>query len=223
MKKLFFLIIGAVLIMTSCQSHAKPQSNDTESNCIGDYSVRSDTLFGGENGESVQEVSIPVLSNESFDCEKANSLLKRTVTDYIKNCLIGDDTELRLNYEIKYMKSNRISILFNGTVNSKLSAHPSALLFGVNIDVERGCTVPLGDLIKGEDEFEELLKQKLHEQCTPEVFDYIEKMYGQQYLTDCLETNIYNYFYDESSYSIIFATSHAIGDYVTIEIPFAGS
>lgn len=169
-------------------------------------------------------VKYPVVCPESDEVnEKINSQINKVITEY---CKYPSICSYEVDYEIKCFNQEYLSILFEGIQFPFGAAHPSDIAWGITFDMKSGKTIGITDIIE-EKELQDKLSKKLfvtkrgmdidrYEDLAGET-DWCEKYTG--YSMHYFDKEHKNDFYlSDESIGIMFGVSHAIGDYIIVEI-----
>lgn len=140
------------------------------------------------------------------------------------NMLIYQDVEehcdeilqyYELNYEITYLGTDYISILYQGTRMPPESAHPTDIAWGTTINMHTGEMIPVDEVI-GMSE----LKDKLEQKGEVDKFGFTQNCY-EQYMNFNIdakdEKHYHDYYLKQDKIGILFGVSHSIGDYIIFE------
>lgn len=211
-------MIAALMSICSCakQSMAK----EKESLVISDNSF----------AETDIEISFPQFSgfkNIALQ-NKVNALLKdEAFREYEKN----NDLSLSIKYEIVHQDDKTISVTYSGFAYNKQAAYPRDIFTTVNIDLESGNRIRLGDIVEVDNLFVEELRKTLSSYISenPDWEPvYSEKLDADnEYLLNLmlqadLETTSNCFSYYTSDYlGISFSTAHVAGDHFEIKMMFS--
>lgn len=140
------------------------------------------------------------------------------------NMLIYQDVEehcdeilqyYELKYEITYLGTDYISILYQGTRMPPESAHPTDIAWGTTINMRTGEMIPVDEVI-GMSE----LKDKLEQKGKVDEFGLTQNCY-EQYMNFKIdakdEKHYHDYYLKQDKIGILFGVSHSIGDYIIFE------
>lgn len=154
---------------------------------------------------------------------------RRDMSEYAEfldhiNMLIYQDVEehcdeilqyYELKYEITYLGTDYISILYQGTRMPPESAHPTDIAWGTTINMRTGEMVPVDEVI-GMSE----LKDKLEQKGKVDEFGLTQNCY-EQYMNFKIdakdEKHYHDYYLKQDKIGILFGVSHSIGDYIIFE------
>lgn len=201
-----------------------------EKNCEGEenlYDVVAQKFLKGDD----IVISYPTISglSDSSKQQKINNLLKTEAftefTDYSQDQGINiEDLTLTIEYEISLQNNNLLSVCYKGYVYLKGAAYPRSLFTTINIDINEGKRIKLGDLVNIDDDLVQKVKEGL--------YSYIDKdpdwavVYRQELNNDLLDELVnadYELGADCNSYItneylvLSFLTQHVAGDHFEIE------
>jgi hypothetical protein len=132
---------------------------------------------------------------------------------------------LEVDYEVTRSTENLMSTVFRGTAFIEGGARPGNIFYTVNVDIQTGAEVALGDIIRLGDEFVEIFRAHGRVQEIPDAEDYIKENNNETLLqmfrnSDMFEdSDIFSYFTDNAVF-ISFGVPHAIGGYAEFEINY---
>lgn len=145
------------------------------------------------------------------------------------NMLIYQDVEehcneilqyYELNYEITYLGTDYISILYQGMRMPPESAHSTDIAWGTTINMHTGEMAAVEEVIEMA-ELKDKLEQKKFENVKG-IMDEIDRSCYEQYMNYNIdaddERHYHDYYLKQDKIGILFGISHAIGDYVIVEI-----
>ena len=161
-----------------------------------------------------------------FDNSDLQNQINRQISEVIiEYC--GDPTcSYEVDYEIKCFNQEYLSILFEGIQFPLGLAHPSDIAWGITFDMKSGKTIGITEIIE-EKELQDILSKKLVVTKRGMDIDIYESLAGE---TDwCEKYTEYSLHYNDKEHKndfylsgefigIMFGVSHAIGDYIIVEI-----
>jgi len=182
-------------------------------------------MFCNENKEIKQfvcqylEEKIFEICGEEFDYTESN--VDVTETEY-------SSYFIDLNHHIVYKTKSFVSIVFDGFLNKKHTAHPTNLYFTLNINLDSGNRVLLKDIYPVNNELYEVFNEYAYNKLEStadekwlESFD-VSLLYNKEDFLDGLESEkYYCIYYTKDSLGISFPVVHAMGDHMEIEIPYS--
>ena len=155
--------------------------------------------------------------------DKINGMIEQEIKDHC-------DIELcayEISYEIKCESEDIFSVLFEEMYSAWGAAHPNSIAWGLTFDMNTG------DLLRAEDVIDlswlqHKIEQKEYEQVrgigmqyyeeTARVENWYEEMYEGHSMDYYDEEHYHDYYLTDDKIGIIFGVSHAVGDYIFIEI-----
>lgn len=211
MKRCFFILLTSVVFiyLAGCRQS-------------GDNLIRSQKYIDRDIS-----ISYPVLEkydnsiNNMIKAEAMRGLDYYDAEDYI-------DLNLEVDYEIKYLDYNFISVVFSGMGYVRETAHPNNLFYTINIDLSKKEKIRLKDITEIDSEFIHKVEISAQQQLSPEYFSSFQnydKEKLKEYLknSDLLELGSENQ-YDVFSYvgeniiGISLPVGHVAGDHIEIEV-----
>ena len=194
------------------------------------YSIRKEVVEK-HTEKSILSVQYPCLISDDRDLCGVNELIKGIVDDSIQVYFDEsgdekyDECFLELDYAITYANEQFISIIITGMAYVKPSAHPTQILFTINIDLEDVSRILLRDVYEIDNEFLNVYKEafRSEEPERSKILDNYE--YGDDFLlddlmqSDSLFVAVQTYFTDDSL-GISLPVAFVIGGHVEIEIPY---
>ena len=184
-----------------------------------DYRVVPDFLqFPIEQGSI--SVMYPRFEREGSDCTEINALLTATLYDYFTK-MYGEDLNnqtIHVEYDIKFLNNYLSSIVFYGMSHAQSAAHPTNIMFSVNLLMKELQIVRFSDIIVINDEFVQKFVGCWKEQNQKEIAEYIDD-FSMDELTELLKgDDVYCYF-SNNEIGVIIEVPHAIGDAISATIP----
>lgn len=170
------------------------------------------------DGKYTIQLNIPKFSTEDSQDEDINNLLKDTISNYLLELFDGNlaDIELNLDYKVKYYADNCISLLFNGDYYNSTSEYPCDLLFGVNVDLGKKSIIPLNEKFKVDDSFEEMFEKEVEKNYPTTKLKYISETYCGKYLTNFINSNVFNYYLADDMLYLILPIEDLAGNYYVV-------
>lgn len=165
-----------------------------------------------------------IIGLNSFDIEgKVNQLIEEEI---IKHCDDDGINSFEVDFEIKYMGYDYISILFQGTRTPQGGPHSVDIAWGVTVDLSTRELVSITNFIEDNELQQKIMNEEYFTERGMDTNTYEEVMgetdWYQKYQEcslDYQDENHNNDFYiTDRNIGILFGVSHAIGDYIIIEI-----
>ncbi|MCL2696830.1 MAG: DUF4163 domain-containing protein [Oscillospiraceae bacterium] len=131
---------------------------------------------------------------------------------------------LEMDYEVTRTSDNLMSAVFRGTAFAEGDAHPSHILYTVNVDTVVGVEVALVDVVTLNDEFVEIFKAHAVT-ATPDADSYIKENDNEFLLGKFRSADMFGgsdtfSYYTDDSIVICMAVPHAIGGYAEFELRY---
>lgn len=137
----------------------------------------------------------------------------------------GEYTEyiLKLEGETVYNGDDHISIVYKGIYNNKTAAHPTNLCFSVNLN-DKAERVYFKDIYNVSDELYEVFASYAQTKVDEDLADYGLSVKDilctkDSFLAGIENESTVNFYMTEDSVGFIYSVPHAVGDYLTVEIP----
>ena len=160
-----------------------------------------------------------------------NDLIKKETLNGLKYYEEKENLTLDINYDIKLLSDDYISIVYSGIGYIQGTAHPNNIFYTTNINLKDVKKTRLTDIVTIDEDFLDLLRKSAKEQLPDAIYESFsttsfgdnEKLLKYLKNSDKLELNSEEQF-DTFSYmtddkiGISLPVSHAIGDYIEIEI-----
>lgn len=221
MKKIFVALLAAALILMLCGNCDNTPSSFSAilHDSSNDFLASSDFLEFPIGRESIS-VMCPGFEREGSDCTEINALLTATLYDYFTK-LYGEDLNnqtIHVEYDIKFLNNYLSSIVFYGMSHAQSAAHPTNIMFSVNLLMKELQIVRFSDIIVINDEFVQKFVGCWKEQNPKEIAEYIDD-FSMDELTELLKgDDVYCYF-SNNKIGVIMEVPHAIGDAISATIP----
>lgn len=142
MKKLYFIVLTALLTLLLCSCSAKNQTDSTNmnnisSNSTADSAVKHEVYADNSHKNSQVSVTYPVFSGA--DMQEINIDIYAFVKDFAELYYGQDytDLQLELTFEVKRYDAEYLSIAFTGTGNIRTAAHANNLFLTKNYDLQK--------------------------------------------------------------------------------------
>ncbi len=171
------------------------------------------------------------LSNKTLE-EQCNEILESYAMGDIQN--FGTEDTYELAYEVTTQTKDMISIILRGYINFKQSAHPSVVVYTLNVDLTKGKIIRLAN-VKDVNELAKILYSKkgykicdsdgneVEDEWKSSVWDFLSQ-YTEESLADELRTYDvdskedigtlgYSYYKDDHLY-ICMSVPHVMGDVI---------
>lgn len=237
----FFIAIPMMIIVGFMATGCSQQSVSKEKE------VSKSSVLSQSSDKSVKEVVYEMddilikypqieLKDNKEKSKKINTIIKDDISN-IKKHYTSDskDFTLEVNYEIKLLNDNMISILYKGYYNNSNNAYPTSFACTTNIDLEKESKIRLKDyedvdivtqVLLSDDKYELKTKDK---NLAKVQKDYI-KQKDEAWIKDSLlkadfSNNNGEFIYpevfsyrDKNSLTLIIPIQHALGDYMEITI-----
>ena len=244
---ILFLFLFVVFSYTSCAPHSNAESitesDNYDSSEISDQFTLDTSFIVSDKANNLISVQVPITKNEktnqliyAYVIEKIYDLCGEIVeTEFQTENIITDKTSntdnyIVVNYTIAYHTETNLSIIFKGWFDKKLVAHPTNLLFTLNIDIEKNERVYLKNkyLINSKlyDTFVYFSQQQLKANANNEWLDNLER-FSQDICTEDsflkgldAENEFYTYFTNDCI-GICYPVPFSLGNYMVTEIPYS--
>lgn len=175
-----------------------------------------------EYGES--NIMYPYIILDNSDLQ--NQINKQISDAIIEYCESPSICSFEVDYEIKCFNEEYLSILFEGTRIPFGGPHPSDIAWGITFDMKSGKMLGITDIIE-EKELQDQLSKKLFVTKRGLDIDIYESLAGEA--DRCEKYTGYSmHYYDKEHKNdfylsgevigIMFGVSHAVGDYIIVEI-----
>lgn len=162
-----------------------------------------------------------------LDNSDLQNQINRQISDaIIEYCESSSICSYEVDYEIKCFNQEYLSILFEGMRIPLGGPHPSDIAWGITFDMKSGKALGITDIIE-EKELQDQLSKKLFVTKRGMDIDIYESLAGE---ADWCEkyTGYSMHYYDKEhkndfylsgeAIGIMFGVSHAVGDYIIVEI-----
>lgn len=186
--------------------------------------IVEEKVISEQEGDWTLQIYYPYISNESYVYTEINRSIEEEIA---KVCPTENNTiSYELYYEVRCLGQEYFSVLFYGMQYLLGAAHPTDIAWGVTYDVSTGQQLNITDIISLT-ELQSKLEQKEFIQVRGIKIEEYEAISGEEdwfhkYLThsmDDRDDNHYNDFYlTDERVGILLAVSHAIGDYIVVEV-----
>ncbi len=245
MRKIFVVLIVCILLLCGCAADRDSTEEKVQEGSALDYKTAYLTEVSENN---LINIEIPVF--EAGNEETLNSLVSRFVMDKVNamcdgacnilpsdRAITADSSDgnynaycIDLKYRITYNTLQQISIVFEGMSNYKTAAHPLHILFSLNIDPVRGERCLFSDTYPLDNTtytlFAQYADREIREQADPEWLQtwegFAETLCDQDtFLTGMATETDFCHYRTEEHVVIAYPVPHAMGDYLTVQIPLA--
>ncbi len=192
------------------------------------YTIEEKTISDQENlnKENLLGILYPYIVCET-PVDKYSIINQTIIDEIVKHCsMSSEECSYEIDYEIKYQGMDYLSILFYGMQIPVGAAHPSDISWGVTFSMETAQLLKVTDFIELSD-MQEKINNKEYVQVRGINIEGYEEIVGeedwfQKYEELSLNYEDQNHNYDfyltHEKLGILFGVSHAIGDYIIIEI-----
>lgn len=187
------------------------------------YTVE-EKVISEQEGDWTLQIYYPYISNEPYVYTEINRSIEEEIA---KVCPTENNTiSYELYYEVRCLGQEYFSVLFYGMQYLLGAAHPNFIAWGVTYDVSTGQQLNITDIIPLT-ELQSKFEQREFIQVRGIKIEEYEAISGEEdwfhkYLThsmDYRDDNHYNDFYlTDNKIGILLAVSHAIGDYIVVEV-----
>ncbi|MEQ2467094.1 hypothetical protein [Niallia hominis] len=175
------------------------------------------------------EVEYPEISNGNSDkLNKINSVIAKDAS-YIfeKGSYEGATGEIK--YDIPFISDEIVSITYQGLISKRSYAYPTYLFYSINVNIQTGEKVTLGDFVTIDDAFiQEFRQGEIISSSSSEEYNalkkYISDLSNEELLNSFLKadkigsSNVFTYLTDDSIV-VILDVIHVLGDFILVEIP----
>lgn len=241
----FILVLILFLFVTSCtptNDYKEEKSVDLQKNEAAAQGQESTVRYLTENTqENIISVCIPVMNNEKSDnmvadhireylydiCQKEFDLqIRENNIEDIENSEYSEHF-IEMDHRITYSSPELISIVFEGFLNYKTSAHPMYLFSSLNIDPVNGKRVFFKDLYTLDEGTYEVFKnyavsalsEDLSNEFAPE--ELFDSLCSYEAFIDGLNTEKeFFVYYTKDHIGISYPVPFALGDHKEVEIPY---
>ena len=245
LKNIFAIFLISVSLLCGCTAN-RDSSNDTGQEGVA-FTYKTEYLTETSDNNLIN-VEIPAFEGENE--KNINALVYRFVVDRVNTmcdgacsilpsdqAMIADVAEgsynaycIDLKYRITHNTAQHISIVFEGMSNYKSAAHPLNILFSLNIDpihAERilfSETYPLDSTTYNL--FAQYAEEEIREQADPQWLQdwegFAETLCDQDTFLTGMTSEAEFFHYRTEDYVVIgYPVPHAMGDYMTVQIPIS--
>ena len=167
------------------------------------------------------QCELELFTGEKLDLYYAYKEKDNVVSDYSNYCI-------NIKSYVTFSSDDFVSIVFDGLLNQKNTAHPIRLFFTVNYNPQTLKNVPFSDKYNIDESFYPLFLKKTKEKIKSQYGLNYEDVYATL-LAQCLEKesllqNIiegdYYYYFTGETIGISIPVIFALGDHIEIEIPY---
>jgi|GEM_PF-3875413 len=187
------------------------------------YEVQEETLENRRDGNNIL-IRYPLLSSENQDLSAANDQISKLLAQCLYDSYGAGITNLslELNYEVGRQDKKWFSVMWEGSGSVSGTAHPNDHFFAVNLRVSDGARLKLIDIIRPEEGFIKILKERFVSQ-NERVAAIFESYTDEELLRMIAEVDQgglggFSYL-TEKSIVISLPVAHAAGDHAETEIP----
>lgn len=244
MRRILVLVICTTLLIVACGCSAQVLSDPeyltgyyyelSEKNIIR---VAYPVLLYGNTGKlnaMISDFAYEETNRRCFDeCEltEATELPADFPSD--KEMYESDYSNyaLHLDYRVTSLTDDVISIVFDGMINLKMSAHPTHLFFTLNIDRKNEQIIRFEDRYVVDDAlydtFAEYAQKDLMEMAQsdvwPENWDTFSEMFcrKESFLNAITSANESHFYFTEQGVGISYPVAHVMGDHLETVIPYS--
>lgn len=178
MPKIIAIIIAFALLISisSCGS------DDTQL----DYELNEECYKQGNN----YSISYPSIKFQNEDKTTViNELLTSRIRAYFDVRLDGlDNFSIEVNYEITAQTKDKLSVLFLGNISIENAAHPSSVLFSINLDLENKLVLTINDFVKDVDDIADAILSGVNIEGQEDVLNYLRNEFTKADLIFELES-----------------------------------
>lgn len=216
------ILLIVILFILALSCGCKPiKYDDVYQSSLCDYKVEG-KYIDFENTDFI--ANYPHFSSQEADFSKSNEMIAQLLEAYIVESSADiQETSAKINFTVHSVNSKYISISYDGFFNYKEAAHPIRFYFTTNLNSKNGKTIKLSDILVIDDNLIKEFREEWKTTTLIEVQDYLEDYTNEQLTTMLLSSDTndgYGVFscFSENKIMVFFPVSHALGDYVIIEL-----
>lgn len=167
------------------------------------------------------QCELELITGEKFDLCYACKENDDIVSDYSNYCI-------NIKTYVMFSSDDFVSIVFDGLLNKKSTAHPVRLFFTLNYNPKTLKTIPFSNICNIDESFYPLFLKKAEEKMKSQYGLNYEDVYAtlsvqclekESLLQNIIEGNYY-YFFTGKTIGISVPVIFALGDHIEIEIPY---
>lgn len=247
MRKILVLVICAALLAAGCGCAAQAGQRETSDPAyLTGY-------FYELSEKNVIRVAYPIVLSGHTD--KINAMISDFVREETNRrcfdeCELTEATELPVDfpsekmyetdystyafgvdYRVTSLTDDILSIVYEGMINLKQSAHPTHVFFTLNIDLKNDQIIRFDDRYVVDDAlydtFAEYAQKDLMEMAGsdvwPERWDSFSEMFcsREKFLNGMTDTNEFHFYFTEQGVGISYPVAHFAGDHIEVVIPYS--
>jgi len=189
---------------------------------VGCHSVNSGEPSSAAENLPEKQVE-PVVDVETPDTDDEDALFQQETDARIARQFGADmaDLHLDLNSTVLLQSERLTSVLYEGTANVEGAAHPTTVLFSVNLDREQGKKVTLADLVDINDAFVALVMENAAQTLDEAYGATVNTMTAEQWQARLLAADMEQSgdcaaFSPDKTLTIYLEVPHAAGDVLAV-------
>lgn len=212
-KSLSVLLILVLLSISSC-------SNWGDSAAALNYTLEEKN-YTHEDNISLKYPTI-VCDDKKFS-EKNNELILEHIEKYLEERIDNiDNFTLDINYEVKEKTNEMLSILFYGSMYVKYAAHPSSIVFTINLGLKNEVRLKISDFTDNMDGIADVLlddtnNTENHISSSQTTLNYLRNEYSRvEILSELESADIgvgWQSFIQNGELGIVVLLPHVMGGY----------
>lgn len=220
MKKYIFPIILVLFIVAFASSCGNSNMKEVSESISNDYKIESRNM-AFDNEEFI--VKYPKVLGGNKDFNKINKQIETLLNTYLKSSLYIENSTAQIDFKVRCLNREYISVSFEGYYNYIKAAHPINFCYTVNLKLKDSSAVKLTDNAVINVDFIEKFRNEWKTQALSEAKDYLDQYTNEQLKTMLMSSDTdkgYGVFscFSENEIIIYFPVAHAIGDYAVINV-----
>lgn len=220
MKKYIFPIILVLFIVAFASSCGNSNMKEVSESISNDYKIESRNM-AFDNEEFI--VKYPKVLGENKDFNKINKQIETLLNTYLKSSLYIENSTAQIDFKVRCLNREYISVSFEGYYNYIKAAHPINFCYTVNLKLKDSSAVKLTDNAVINEDFIKKFRNEWKTQALSEAKDYLDQYTNEQLKTMLMSSDTdkgYGVFscFSENEIIIYFPVAHAIGDYAVINV-----
>lgn len=238
MKKIAILLLMVILILpTGCSvknnsiktnKTAVNSQKSSVSNSTGiNYNIAKASYT--DNGIKIDYPQITKL-RDNHKQQKINELIKNEALEIINGYKeSGNKFSLDITYKIKWKSSKILSIEYLGYANVTGGAHPSNIEFTTNIDINKGSSPKLNDIVNIDVSLSQKYKHGKYQPWSTDlnlesagVLNQVKDSLTSDDLIEQFQQKRAKFYFTKDSLGMSADIAHVVGDHVEFEIPYQG-
>lgn len=212
MKKTILILLLLVLIsVSSCNN--KDSGTD-----ILTYELE-EQFYTQEEAATIKYPEI--VSDDSNLSESLNKLISEYIEEYLNERINGiSNFLLDIDYEVKEKQDDLLSIFFYGSLTVENAAHPSYIVFTINLDTINYKRLTITDFTNDFDSIADLLLSS--ESKEDAALNYLQKEYSRYEIIAKLESSDqgigWSSFVQDDTLGIVILLPYSMGGYSTLTV-----